>query len=204
MLLLLAAAVAVGAYLYPALPAQVASHWNIHGEVDGYMGKVWGVITVPLIMFFIILTWWVIPHLDPLKRNLDEFLPSYNMFFISLEAFFLYVYGLTIVWNLGNHFNLAQFLTPGLALLMASVGVVLLNSKRNWFIGIRTPWTLSSDSVWEKTHKLGAILFEISALVMLFGILLPDYLLPIIFVPIALSAVVTIFYSYIEFKKEKR
>jgi uncharacterized membrane protein len=95
-------------------------------------------------------------------------------------------------------------LTPGLALLIASAGVVLLNSKRNWFIGIRTPWTLSSDTVWEKTHKLGAILFEISALVMLFGILLPDYLLPIIFVPIALSAVVTIFYSYVEFKKEKR
>ncbi len=98
------------------------------------------------------------------------------MFFIALNVFFLYVYGLTLAWNLGNHFNLKQFLIPALALLIACIGVVLLNSKPNWFIGIRTPWTLSSETNWEKTHKLGAVLFELSALIMLLGVVFHEHL----------------------------
>jgi uncharacterized membrane protein len=204
MLVLIAAAIGMSVYLYPALPVYFASHWGLRGNVNGYIDKFWGVSIMPLIMIAITALWYAIPRVDPLKQNLKDFETTYNLFFLSLNVFFLYIFGLTLAWNLGTHINLGKFLSPGLAILFAFVGILLLNSKRNWFVGIRTPWTLSSDRVWRKTHKLGAVLFEISAAIMLLGVFLPSHLLPIIFVPLALSAVISIVYSYVEFRREKR
>jgi uncharacterized membrane protein len=95
------------------------------------------------------------------------------------------------------------FLSPALAILFYSTGILIENAKRNWFIGIRTPWTMSSDKVWDKTHKLGGKLFKIVGILALLAIFFESYAILIIVVPVIIVSIYTIVYSYFGYQKEK-
>jgi len=86
-------------------------------------------------------------------------------------------------------------------LLFLYLGTILDKLKRNWFIGIRTPWTLSSEKVWEKTHRIGGILFKISGLIILAGMFAPEHLLLFVLIPVFATVVFLIIYSYLEYRK---
>ncbi len=202
LLIFVAAAFASGAFFYPQLPDKIASHWNASGEVDGYMNKFWGVFILPVIMLVLFVMYWVIPKIDPLKRNIELFRKYYNGFWIFLFVFLLYVFGLQTSWNLGLRFNFSTAIVPAVAMLWYAVGIIIGKAKRNWFIGIRTPWTLSSDVVWEKTHKLGSKLFKIAAFISLLGLFFKNgILVAAIVAPAVGVALITLVYSYIEYRK---
>ena len=97
---------------------------------------------------------------------------------------------------------MTQLLAPAFGILFYYCGILTENAKRNWFIGIRTPWTLSNDVVWDKTHKIGGKLFKIAGAVALFGIFFQKYTLFFILAPVILVAAYTIIYSYFEYQKE--
>ena len=199
---LVLAALVIGAGFYPLLPDQITSHWNASGEADDYMGKFWGVFLIPLIMAGVYLLYFLIPKIDPLRKNIETFRSSYNMFWIWALLFLFYIFGLSMVWNLEYRFNFTIAIIPALSALLYIVGDVLSKSKRNWFIGIRTPWTLSNDNVWEKTHKLGGKLFKFSACIVLLGLFTEgEYAIVILAVSVALVTVVTTVYSYLEYRK---
>jgi len=202
-LLFVILAVVINIYLYPILPDQLASHWNTQNQADGYMSKFWALFLMPIITMVMLVLFLAIPKIDPLKNNIQKFRRYFNEFFALLILFLFYIYGLTITWHLGIKFNMSQALVPALGILFFYIGVLLKYVKRNWFIGIRTPWTLSSDKVWEKTHNLGGKLFKISGIIAILGILFPNELIYIAIAPIFLSSVYTIIYSYLEHKKLK-
>jgi len=202
LLAIVALAFVTGAFFYPQLPSQIASHWDASGQVNGYMDKFWGIFLLPFIMLGIFILYAVIPLIDPFKANIKEFKKYYNAIWIFLEVFFLYVYGLSVAWNLGYRFNFTVAIVPAVAVLWFFMGTFLKNVKRNWFMGIRTPWTLSSDIVWEKTHKLGGKLFQVSAVISLLGLFFGEgALIFFIVVPAILSAIIAVVYSYLEYKK---
>jgi len=145
---------AVGIHYYPQMPDRIASHWNAQGQVDGYMSKFWGLFLMPIISVGLLLLFILIPRIDPLKSNIQQFRKYFDGFVVLIMVFLFYLYLLTIFWNSGNRFNMIAFLSPAFAILFYYSGILIENTKRNWFIGIRTPWTLSSDRVWDKTHKL--------------------------------------------------
>ncbi|MEM2728714.1 MAG: SdpI family protein, partial [Candidatus Bathyarchaeia archaeon] len=87
-------------------------------------------------------------------------------------------------------------------LLFFYIGILCENSRRNWFIGIRTPWTLSSDRVWEKTHRLGGKLFKAAGVIAMLGALIQEHAFILILAPIIFAAAYTIIYSYVEYQKE--
>lgn len=190
-------------YLYPQMPEQMASHWNAAGEVDGYMSKFWGLFLMPIVLTVIVLVFTFLPKIDPLKKNVEKFRKYFDRFILIFTLFLLYIYVVTILWNLGRTFNMTSVILPAMALLFYYSGILLEHAKRNWFIGIKTPWTLSSDVVWKKTHKLAAKLFKASAIILLSGIFLPDYGL-FFFIPVLIAALYPIFYSYFEYKKIKK
>lgn len=161
MIALILISLGVGIYLYPQLPEQVASHWNVAGEVDGYMSKFWGIFLFSIIILGIFLLFLALPKIDTLKKNFVGFRKYHNALMVSIVTLLFYIYILTIVWNMGVQFNMTQFFVPAIGVLFFYIGTILKHTKRNWFVGIRTPWTLSSDAVWEKTHKLGGKLFKI-------------------------------------------
>jgi len=200
-LVLIAFSLLLGAYLYPRMPEQMASHWNAQGQVDGYTPKFWGLFLGPLIVFILFLFFVAIPRMDPLKANIEQFRGYYEGFIVLVTIFFLYEHVLTILWSLGVAFDLNQALTPAMGLLFFAAGVMMEHAKRNWFIGIRTPWTLSNDEVWEKTHRLGGKLFRLAGLLAIVGIFFPKHALLFMLAPVLLASAYTTLYSYLEFRR---
>ena len=96
---------------------------------------------------------------------------------------------------------MTYLLVPALAALYYFIGVLVENAKRNWFVGIRTPWTLSSDRVWNRTHKLGGRLFKAAAIITLVGLLFEPYSFWFAIVPVLLVALYLVVFSYMEYKK---
>jgi uncharacterized membrane protein len=193
----------IGLIVYPSLPYSIASHWNSAGEVNGYSSKFIGVFLMPIIIIVLSLLFYLIPNIDPFKKNVESFRNYYNIFWVAVSIFLFYIYLLTICWNLGYKFNFTTAIIPAFSGLFYFVGAVLEKSKRNWFFGIRTPWTLSSDEVWKKTHKLGAKLYKITALISLFGLFIRNnFSIVFIIFPIIIVSIYVSIYSYFEYKKE--
>ena len=192
----------IGAYFYGQMPEIMASHWNEQGQVNGYMPKFWALFMMPLMSLVLFLFFLIIPKIDPLKANIEKFRNYFDTFIVLMIGFLFYVYLLTIFWNLNWTFNMNLLMLPAIAVLFFYISILLQNAKRNWFIGIRTPWTLSSDNVWEKTHKLASKLFKILAVVMLTSIFFGNYAVVLILVSVFSATIYLIVYSYLEFQKE--
>lgn len=205
-LFMIVGATLAGLLLWNRLPDQMASHWNANDQVDGYMPKFWGVFMLPLITLGMFVLFLVIPAIDPLKANIAQFREAFNLFIVLMVAFMVYIHGLTLAWNLGyTSFKMSGAMLPALGLLFIFIGFMLRQAKRNFFIGIRTPWTLSSDRVWEETHRLGAVLFMISgALAFIGGLFGGTTAFWMMFIPIMGSTLFLLVYSYVLYRRETK
>lgn len=201
-LILIAAAVLAGILLWSRLPDPMPSHWNAAGEIDGYMPKFWGIFLMPIVTVVLLGLFLVIPHIDPLKANIAKFLGVFNVFIVVFVAYMLYVYALTLFAALGVPFNMTAMLMPVVGLLFIGVGYMMGKSKRNFFIGIRTPWTLSSEAVWDETHKLGSRLFMLAGAATIVSVLLGENGIWLILAAIFIAAFVPVVYSYILWMRE--
>ena len=205
-LTLIAIALVAGLALWNQLPYQMASHWNSNDQVDGYISRFWGVFLMPLITLGMFVLFLVVPGIDPLKANIAQFREAFNIFIALMVAFMLYVHGLTLVWSLGyQDFKMSAAMLPFMGILFIAIGYLLRQAKRNFFIGIRTPWTLSSDSVWDKTHQLGSTLFMVSgAFAILGGFFGGMTAFWLMFVPLIGSSLFLVVYSYVLYRGEMK
>jgi len=205
-LLLLVGATLAGLLLWNQLPEQMASHWNQNDQVDGYMPRFWGVFLMPLVTLGMFLLFMVIPNIDPLKANIAQFRGVFNLFITFFIGFMIYIHALTLLWSLGyTSFGMSKAMLPAMGLLFILIGSLLRRAKRNWFIGIRTPWTLSNDRVWDETHRLGAILFMVSGALALIGGLFGGMIaFWFLFVPLIGSTVFLLVYSYVLYQRETK
>lgn len=205
-LTLIAIAVIAGAVLWNQLPDQMPSHWNANDEVDGTMPRFWGVFLMPLITLGMFVLFLVLPAIDPLKANIVQFRETFNIFIVLIVAFMLYIHGLTLAWGLGyQNFKMSAAMLPFMGILFIAIGYLLRQAKRNFFIGIRTPWTLSSDSVWNKTHQVGSVLFMLSgAFAILGGFFGGMTAFWLMFVPLIGSTLFLVVYSYVLYRNETK
>jgi len=193
----------VSLIIYPMLPDPVASHWGATGEVNGYMSSFWGAFLVPLMTLGLFLLFMAIPNIDPLRANIATFRETYNTFILLFILYMYYIQALTLAWNLGyDNFDMGQAIMPAIGLLFIFLGVLIRKAKRNFFIGIRTPWTLSSDTVWAKTHALGSKMFIGAGILSLLAIPLGENGIWLFFILILVAAIVPIVYSYVLWKRE--
>jgi len=93
---------------------------------------------------------------------------------------------------------------PAIGLLFIFVGLMLNKAKRNYFIGIRTPWTLANDVVWQKTHRLGSKLFILAGILTLLGLLFPDQAFWILMIAVLGATLIVLVYSFLAFKQEEK
>lgn len=201
-LLLIIISFGIGFYFYPQLPDTVASHWNSQGMVDGYMSKFWGTFLMPVILIFMYGIYFIIPKIDPLKNNIESFRKQYNILITLISVFLFYIFILTIAWNIGKEFNMNNFILPAMGIFIYYMGHLLKYAKRNWFVGIRTPWTLSGDYVWDKTHKIGSLLFKIIGIITLLGMLVPNYGFYLTIFSLIGSVIFLFVFSYILYQKQ--
>jgi uncharacterized membrane protein len=181
--------------------ASMATHWNAAGEANGYGSRFTGLYFLPLLTIILTAFILAVPSIDPLKANIETFRSDYHIFVLVFAGFMYYVYSLTLVWNLGLHFSMNALLTPAFGLFFILTGRLMLKAKRNYFIGIRTPWTLANDEVWRKTHQLGGKLFIISGILTAATILYPPAALYVLLATSIVAANIAIVYSYLEFRK---
>jgi len=204
-LVLVIAAAGASLLAAPQLPERVPSHWNAAGQIDGYSSRETSMWLMPGMILGLSLLMLYLPKLDPLRKNIDLFRPSYHWMVIGLAAFLSYIHGLTLLAGLGYAFNMTSMIIPAFALLFAGLGFLVERAKPNWFIGFRTPWTLSSPTVWEKTHKLGGLTMKIGGAGALLGLLLPPesgFLLSMGCV--MAGALIPGIYSYWVFRREQQ
>jgi uncharacterized membrane protein len=198
------AAAIVGVVFWNRLPDPMASHWGPNDQVNGYISKFWGVFLMPLIALGMFALFLLVPSIDPLKANIAQFRDVFNLFITLIVAFLLYVHILSLRWNLGHtDFHMSQAMLPAMGILFFFIGLMFRKAKRNFFIGIRTPWTLSSDRVWDETHRLGSVLFMISGALAFIGSLFGGTTaFWFLFVPLIASTLVTLVYSYLLYQRE--
>jgi uncharacterized membrane protein len=200
-LILISAALIAGALFWNQLPDPMPSHWNAAGEINGYMPKFWGIWLMPLMTLGITLLLALVPSIDPLKANIEKFRGFYNFFIIGFVIYMIYIYALTLAAALGIKFNMSYMMLPAMGLLFVALSFLIKNAKRNFFIGIRTPWTLSNDDVWDKTHALGAQSFRIGGLIAMISILFGERGFWLFMIAILLATFVPVVYSYILWRK---
>ena len=193
---------AIGAYYYPQMPEQMASHWNAKGLVDDYLPKFWGLFLIPIVLVGLALLFMAIPRIDPLRENIERFRRYYDGFVILFMVFMIFIYFQTILWSIGIQISPNTYLPIAAGLLFVGAGFLIENTKRNYFVGIRTPWTLSSDRVWDETHRVGGRLFKIAGAISIVGVFFRNYAVFFVLIPAILVAVYTVVYSYFEYKKE--
>ena len=205
-LALILIAVVFSLAVYSRLPDRMASHWGINDEVNGTISRFWGAFLMPLMALAMLGLFLLIPSIDPLKANIATFRPLYNGFITALMVFLFYLHVLTMLWNLGvQGFHMSTALLPGLGLIFIFAGIMMRQAKRNFFIGIRTPWTLSSDRVWAQTHRVGGVLFIACGVIALFGALFPGTIaFALILVPLLAVTAFLIPYSYWLYQQEIR
>jgi len=188
--------------IYPTVPDRVVSHWNAAGQANGTMSKFWGLFLIPLIMAGFVALFAVLPRIDPHKKNYEKFRDYYEGFILLFVLFLLAIQVQITLWSSGYQISPNLTFPLLIGMLFIYIGFLLGHAEQNWFVGIRTPWTLSSKTVWKKTHELGGKLFKIAGVVSCAGIFAGAYAIWFILVPVLAVAVYTVAYSYIEYQKE--
>jgi uncharacterized membrane protein len=150
----------VAAVRWGSVPDRIPVHWNAAGEVDGYGGKVEGLLLVPLLAVGIYLLLLAIPRIDPARRNYEAFAGTYLLLRVSLLAYLAFLMFITQL-SIGREESIpvGQLIFGAVGVLLIVLGGAMSRIKPNWFAGIRTPWTLSSTRSWDATHRLGGRLF---------------------------------------------
>src|SRR5216117_1874819 len=198
-------AVALSICAHPQLPPTVATHWNLNGTPDGYSSRLWALAIIPVMLVIMTVIFNVLPKIDPRHENYVKFLSSYWLIANAVIVFLLVAHGLIIAAGLGFSIKIDRLMPLGIGLLFVFLGNFLTRVEPNWFVGIRTPWTLSSDTVWRKTHRTGGWLMVLGGFVLAVGafILPHGAFLPLFVTTIVIVALIPIVQSYVLWKREQ-
>jgi uncharacterized membrane protein len=197
------AALAFGIWALPNLPDPMASHWGLDGKPDGWSSRTTTVFVLPLFGLFIAALLAFVPRIDPRRRSHEQHASTWwivaNASLMVISAIHVFVIGYGLGWNV--RFN--QVVAIGIGGLFVLIGNLMTRMRPNWFMGIRTPWTLSSDTVWRKTHRVGAYGFVAAGLAaILAGIVIPERAALVLIVSAAIVGVGTLLYSYFAWRQE--
>lgn len=202
-IVLVLASWALGWYFFNHFPATVVSHWNFAGVPDGWSKGTTNALAIPGVLTGMYLLFLFLPMVDPKKERYEEFGKTYNIFKTLLLFVMLLVYLSSGLFNLGYNIPI-QYVVPTLiGLLMMVLGNYMGKIKPNWFMGIRTPWTMSSENVWVKTHRMGGYAFILFGLLIIITPFLPKMLGLFAFaLGVAIAVFGTFGYSYWVYRQE--
>lgn len=199
-LLTILAMFVVAYFYYPALPDPVPTHWNGAGEIDGWTAKPWGVWVFPLIALLMTTIMFILPVVSPKGFRLDSARKAFDIVILILALFMLVVEVLSFRAAINGSENLMMSIPVLVGVLFIGLGNYLGKFPKNFFVGIRTPWTLASDEVWDKTHRLAGYLFIFAGLGVVSTAFFrsPEW---VIIVLIAVAALIPAVYSFVLYRK---
>lgn len=154
----------LAAITWPTAPDRIPVHWNVYGQVDRYGGKVEGLLVIPLLTLGIYFLLLFMPRIDPGRANYQRFAGAYSIIRIATTALLAVIYGVTNLSIRGYRIDMSIVVSLAVGAILIVIGNLMGKIRPNWFVGIRTPWTISSKASWTKTHRLGGRLFIVMGL----------------------------------------
>lgn len=192
-------------YFYQSFPDRVPTHWNFQGEVNGYSSPLVASILMPVISLVVYLIFIFMPYFDPKKEQYAKFSRAYHAFKDLLIAFLFATFMMIGLNGIGYPVNIGFWMPIMIGLLFVVIGFLLDKVKMNWFMGIRTPWTLSSEEVWRKTHKLSSKVLMVSGVLIALTSLVPNTAKIVLFIiAVVLIVLAMPIYSFILYSKENK
>ena len=168
----LIAMLCLSAYAWPKIPAGtlIPVHWGADGQPNGYGSKLEGLFMMPIIYAVLFVFFLILPKIEPRKVNFANSFKAYNVIILALIGVMLVIHTATVLIALGVHLDINKIVVVTIGILFIMIGNVMGKIRSNFFMGIRTPWTLSSELSWRKTHRLGGWLFVMVGVAMLFSV----------------------------------
>lgn len=188
--------------VFSSLPEQIPAHWNVHGMVDRFAPKL-TVFIFPGIIFLITILFQFMRRTDPNSDNYDKFQREYHRYTFVIGLVFFAVQIMTIAAAFRMDFNVNLIFCLGIGSLFIFIGNLLPKTKHNYFIGIRTPWTLADEQNWFRTHRLAGKIWVLGGLTVALTALTPEsFQVPVFLTVLAVMVITPFAYSYGEFRRK--
>ena len=202
-LCLIAVMFVVGIATYHSLPERIPIHWNLQGHVDGYLPKnPLSAFALPATALAVWILFLALPAIDPKREKYSMFAREYATIESCVIGFFFLIHLVVVLNSTGCRIPVEKTVPGAISLLFVVMGNLMGKIRQNYFVGIKLPWTLADERVWNKTHRLGGKLFVAAGILGLVGLFFPPAVTMILLMA-AVGGVLaaTILYSYISFKK---
>ncbi|MCK5156398.1 MAG: SdpI family protein [Spirochaetales bacterium] len=194
--------------LYSRMPDQVPMHWNFSGQVDSWRPRYFIFFTALLPALFVVLL-RVLPGIDPKSESYKKHGKAYGIVALVVILFLLGMHWVIILYSLGVPVKIDVIIRVLIGILFITIGNYLPQAKQNYTFGIKTPWTLDNEEVWNRSHRFGGFAFVISGVITIFSVVLSlfwdAFNIKISFWVVILScvgaAVITTVYSYLVYRK---
>ncbi|MDH5716846.1 MAG: SdpI family protein [Spirochaetia bacterium] len=190
--------------IYPSLPEIIPVHWNIYGEVDRTANKLYAFLmaVAPFVMYVLMR---LIPKIDPRRDSYEKHKKAYEIVILSMMLFFIGIHWAAMSTALGFLQDVSFIVKMLVGILFMIIGNYLTQVKHNYTFGIRTPWTLASETVWHKTHRVSAYTFFICGFIwFVLSFLNKPYIFFILISLVITMIIFLIVYSYLLFEKERK
>ncbi|HKR66094.1 MAG TPA: SdpI family protein [Thermoanaerobaculia bacterium] len=200
---IVAAALLLSIGFYNRLPDEVPIHWNAAGEVNGYASRATGAFLMPGILLLLAVLFPVLPRISPRGYLLDTESRGYRAIWITTMLSMLAVHVFALLAATGMRVNMSMAMPIVIGALFIVLGNYITTVPRNFFVGIRTPWTLASEDVWFRTHRFGGRLFMLGGVVlMLLPLFGPRVLEAGLIAVVLATALGSVVYSYVIYRRE--
>lgn len=193
------------AVVYSRLPDRIPVHWDWSGQPDRWGSRLEGAFLMPAVALLLwgLLRW--LPKIDPRRANYERFRGTYDLVVAVILTFMAGIHILVLGAMLGWPVSIQRIVPGAVGVLLVIIGNLLPRARSNWWFGIRTPWTLSSDLVWQKTHRVGGYLMILAGLGLLLQAVVPGRVTAVVSVVLVVLCVGgTIVYSYVAWRNERR
>lgn len=190
---------------YDRLPESLAVHFNLRGEADGYQGKLSFLLTYGLLMTVMPWLMKLLPAIDPKRENYAKFNDIYELFRLLITLVLSGLLGIVIAYNLGYQVRIQMIVLLIIGGLWIIIGNYLGRIRFNYFVGIRTPWTLANEEVWRRTHRLAGPLWMEAGLIAILAAFLPGIVAVWgLGIALGLSVVIPTVFSYLFYRQQMR
>jgi uncharacterized membrane protein len=201
--LVVAAMLLTAAVLWQGAPDSMPVHWNLAGQPDRYGGKFEGLLLLPLVALVVQVLFEVLPRIDPHRARYGEFSFAYGVIRLGVLLVLAVTYAAILLWTAGVPVEIAPLIGGMTGALFIAIGLVIDQVRPNWFVGIRTPWTLSNERVWRETHRAGRWVFILMGV----GLVLAGFTQALaawaLFIALSVLALMgLIAYSYVLWRRE--
>ncbi len=195
----------VAAIVYPSLPDIIPIHWNFAGEPDNWGAKTWAAWMIPGLSLILLALFPLLAKIDPRHKSYEQFSGAYNTIQNLLILFFGFIFGIQYLVTL-----LPEYQSYMPALMLSALGITFIvmgnlmgKVRQNYFVGLRTPWTLDDKEVWQKSQRFGGWAFVLGGIVFLIQAWLQQYIITTFIGVIAAVVLIPVIYSYVLFKRKE-